>query len=517
MVKIHIDEREMEVQEGLTILEAAESIGLHIPHLCYHKAFAPEGSCRMCLVEIEGLPKLELACSTRVREGMKVATKSERVVAARKGVLECLLAEHPIDCPICDKAGECKLQDYYEEYGLFESEFKEYKEKRQKKVDIGKNLVLDRERCILCTRCVRFLREVTKAEELGVFQRGIHAEISPYNDVLVDNNYSGNLAEICPVGAITDKDFRFKTRTWFLKSGESICPVCSRGCNIYIESHQGFSRFPLPKKVYRVRSRENQKINGLWICDKGRYGYSYLNEARLDRIIANDFYQVDTWTDLIIRLAEKTKRLYSKMKASRIGVILHSWLTNEELFLIDKLFRKDLGTSKIGFLDPAEEEADGILLTKERTPNRRGAKEIGFDFNTVNWGKFFEGIELLFVFASPVMDRLDTAPIETFSEKIRTKVLLASHLHELGSRFNVVAPVSLIAEKEGSLTNVDGITQGFSPSLDAPENSQPEWKFLVDFARQLRINFKFYNLLSSPESIREEMKKEIPFFEKQSE
>jgi NADH-quinone oxidoreductase subunit G len=177
MVKIFIDERELEVAEGTTILKAAESAGLQIPHLCYHKAFMPEGSCRMCLVEIEGIPKLELACSTQVREGMKISTKSERVTEARKGVLECLLAEHPIDCPICDKAGECKLQDYYEEYGLFDSEFNEYKEKRQKRIEIGKNLLHDQERCVLCRRCVRFLKEVTKTEELGVFQRGIHAEV----------------------------------------------------------------------------------------------------------------------------------------------------------------------------------------------------------------------------------------------------------------------------------------------------------------------------------------------------
>ncbi len=517
MVKISIDEIELEVQEGMTILEVAESCGLHIPHLCYHKAFVPEGSCRMCLVEIEGLPKLELACSTRVREGMKVSTRSERVIEARKGVLECLLAEHPIDCPICDKAGECKLQDYYEEYGLFESEFKEYKEKREKKVDIGKNLVLDQERCILCTRCVRFLREVTKTEELGVFQRGIHAEIGTYDGVLVDNNYSGNLAEICPVGAITDKDFRFKTRSWFLKGGESICPLCSRGCNIFVESHEGFSRFSLPKKVYRIRSRENQSVNGLWICDLGRYGYSYLNENRLDRIVVNDYYQIDNWTDLISRLAEKAKRFYSRMKASRIGVILHSWLTNEELFLVDKLFRKDLGANKIIFLDPAEEEGDGNLLTKERTPNKRGAQEIGFDTSPGNWGKFFEGIELLFVFGSPFMDRLDIDPLEAFLERIKTKVLLTSHHRDLSAHFNVVAPTSLIAEKEGSLTSVDGLIQAFSPSLDPPGNSQPEWRLLMDFAKQLRINYKFYSPLSSLEDIREEMKKEIPFFEKNSE
>ncbi|MEE9389829.1 MAG: 2Fe-2S iron-sulfur cluster-binding protein, partial [Candidatus Aminicenantaceae bacterium] len=178
MVKITIDDRQIEVAEGTTILKAAEQEGIHIPHLCYHPAFPSEGNCRMCLVEIEGLPKLELACSTQVRDGMKVSTRSEQVVEARRGVLEFLLAEHPLDCPICDKAGECKLQDYYEEYGLFESQFNETKAKRAKKKEIGKSLIHDQERCILCTRCVRFLREVTKTQELGVFNRGLHSGIN---------------------------------------------------------------------------------------------------------------------------------------------------------------------------------------------------------------------------------------------------------------------------------------------------------------------------------------------------
>jgi len=265
MVKIFIDDKPVEVKEGTTVFAAAEQAGIPIPHLCYHPAFIAEGSCRMCLVEIEGMPKLELACSTQVREDMKIWTQSEKVIKARKGVLEFLLAEHPLDCPICDKAGECKLQDYYEEYGLFESQFKELKEKREKKVNIGERLILDRERCILCTRCVRFLRGVTKTQELGVFNRGIRSEISTYDGDLVAHNYSGNLAQICPVGAITDVDFRFQIRSWLLKKGDSICPLCSRGCNISIEYHPGFARIPQKKRVYRITSRKNPQVNDYWI------------------------------------------------------------------------------------------------------------------------------------------------------------------------------------------------------------------------------------------------------------
>lgn len=512
MVKIFIDEKELDVAEGTTILKAAESAGLQIPHLCYHKAFLPEGTCRMCLVEIEGLPKLELACSTQVKEGMKVSTKSERVIEARKGVLECLLAEHPIDCPICDKAGECKLQDYYEEYGLFDSEFKEDKEKRQKKIAIGKNLLHDQERCVLCRRCVRFLREVTKTEELGVFQRGVRAEVSTYDGVLVNNNYSGNLAEICPVGAITDKDFRFKARTWFLQSRESICPLCSRGCNIYVESHQGFSRFSLPKRVYRIRTRENQRINGFWICDKGRYEYSYLDQERIDKITVKNSQNPNTWLEVTTSIAKEIGRLYHMKRSAQIGLILNSWLSNEELYLIDKIFRAELGVEKVCFLDPPGSDSDDFLLTAERTPNKRGAQETGFELQPADWEKFFDEVDLLIVFAHPFMEKSDVAPLKAALDKIKTKVLLSSHNHEINSAFDMVLPMSLIAEKAGSLTNIIGSVQQFSPALPSPGDSRPAWQFLVDLAKKLSINFDLYNQISSPEKIREMMKKEIPYF-----
>jgi len=512
MAKIFIDEREIDVAEGTTILKAAESVGLQIPHLCYHKAFIPEGTCRMCLVEIEGIPKLELACSTQVRDGMEISTKSESVIEARKGVLECLLADHPIDCPICDKAGECKLQDYYEEYGLFESEFNEEKEKRQKKIEIGKNLVQDQERCVLCRRCVRFLREITKNEELGVFQRGIHTEVSTYEGILVDNNYSGNLAEICPVGAITDKDFRFKARSWFLQSSESICPLCSRGCNIYVESHQGFSRFSLPKRVYRIRTRENQMINGFWICDKGRYEYSYLDQERLDKIVVNNSQDSHSWPEITSLIAGEIGRLYHMKRSPHIGLILQSWLSNEELFLIDKIFRNDINIEKICFLDPPEEAADDFLLTAERTPNRRGAKELGFDLQPANWEKFLEDVDLLFVFASPTWDDTDFSLLKAALDKIEKTVLFASHNHEINSSFDIVLPMSLIAEKGGSLTNIVGSVQGFSSALDAPGDCKPAWQFLVELGNKLALNLDFYNHFSDPESIRDVMKKENPFF-----
>lgn len=514
MAKIFIDEKPVDVAEGTTVFKACELAGIPIPHLCYYPAFLPEGSCRMCLVEIEGFPKLELACSTQVKEGMKVQTESPKVVEARKGVLEFLLAEHPLDCPICDKAGECKLQDYYEEYGLFKAKFKEVKEKREKKVSLGKNLLLDRERCVLCTRCVRFLSEVTKTQETGVFHRGIHSGISTLERELVDNNYSGNLAELCPVGAITDSDFRFKTRSWFLEKKESLCPLCSRGCGIFVEYHPGFPRVEGTRKTYRIKARENPNVNGFWICDKGRYFYSYLEEGRQEKISLNKEGKETglSWEKALGLLAEKIKTLYFMKRTSRIAVVLNTVLTNEELFLAEKLFRETLGMDKIYIADPADGEADGFLLTPERTPNKRGAKEISENFKPIDWGGLADKTDLLLVFGNFLADHFSLAEIKRAFDKIGTKFLFTAHQGSLNSAVDVVFPVTLIAEKGGSLTNIDGRIQKFTPAMEPKGEGLPEWKILVELARELKLNYRYFNQFAYPEIVYNEMGKEIPFF-----
>jgi len=519
MVKIRIDDQTVEVKEGTTVLKAAQHVGIEVPHLCYHPAFPPEGTCRICLVEIEGVPKLEPACSTQVRDGMKILTQSEKAIEARKGVLEFLLAEHPMDCPICDQAGECKLQDYYEEYGFFDSQFDEKKEKREKKVKIGKNLIHDKERCVLCRRCVRFLREITHTEEIGVFERGIHTEINIYDSTPVDNNYSGNLAQICPVGAITDLDFRFKTRSWFLESGESICPRCSRGCNIFIESISGFHRFPVQKRVYRIRARENTEVNSQWICDLGRYGYAYLDEERTSQIIkkAESKGEDLSWEKSLLFIADMIKKMHQKKRESQISLALSGWLSNEELFLIKKIFIDDLLVENIYFTDPPLEKGDDFLLTSERSPNRKGAQELGFDLKTLNTNVLSDKTDLLLIFGSNILGDFNLKDVKSALEKINTKIIFTSHNQEINSLFDFVLPVSLFAEKEGSFTNVEGIVQRFSPALQAPGESRPEWSVLVDLGKEVGINSKFYNRFSSPVDIMSEMEKEIPFFEKRSE
>jgi len=517
MVKIFIDEKPLEVEEGITVFSAAEQAGIEIPHFCYHPAFAPEGTCRMCLIEIEGVPKLELACAEVVRDGMKVSTNNAKVVEARKGVLEFLLADHPMDCPICDQAGDCKLQDYYEQYGMLESQFSEVKEKRDKKRKIGQKLIHDQERCVLCRRCVRFTREVTKTQELGVFERGVHAEINILEDLPVDNKYSGNLAQICPVGAITDLDFRFQTRSWFLKSGDSICPLCSRGCSISVDSHRGFYRFKVPKRVYRIRSRRNDDVNGFWICDIGRYGYGYINENRLGQILSkNDRNEAINWEKALNMLSEKMKKVHPMDRTSGAVLIINPWLTNEELFLIKKFLIENQEFKNVYLIDIPDGEGDDFLITTERSPNKRGLQELGVKTKSLSSDKLPEKIKLVLAFSPPNIDAEGLASVKAVFDLAETKILFTSHENDLSNTADMVFPTAVIAEKEGSLINIDGVLQKFSPALEALGDSRPEWQILIELAKEIDTNYKYYNQFSSPEAILQEMRKEISDFGKKS-
>ena len=514
MVKIYINDREIEVKEGTTVFHAALDAGIPIPHFCYHPAFPPEGTCRMCLVEVEGMPKLELACSLQVREGMKIFTQNERVREARRGVLEFLLAEHPLDCPICDQAGDCKLQDYYEEYGLYDSRFSEVKDKRGKKIRLGKYLLHDQERCVLCRRCVRFLREVTGTGEMGVFERGGHTKVDTYEEgQQVDNNYSGNLAQLCPVGAITDTDFRFQTRSWFLEAGESICPLCSRGCRITIQAHRGFARFKLPKRVYRVQAVDDPRVNGPWICDKGRYGYSYLDENRATRILKKGESSPD-WQEAIDWLSASILRLKHRNRLERVSVVLSSRLSNEELFLAKKLFKDDLGVGRVFFADAQPEEGDDMLLTPDRVPNTRGAQELGWEAVPVDMEALNRETDLLLMFGPDFENAHSLSDILGCFEQIETTVLLTPFDGLLSSQVDLLLPTTPVAEKAGSLTNIDGVLRNFQPALPALGHSRAEWSLLIDLGKALDLRFQYYSRLSSPEAVFQEMTGEIPFFEK---
>ena len=515
IVKIRIDDRLLEAAEGSTVLEVALAAGIDVPHFCFHPAFEPEGSCRMCLVEVEGAPKLELACSTRVKDGMSVLTSSPKVLEARKEVLEFLLAEHPLDCPICDKAGECRLQDYYERYGRFDARFREAKEKHEKIVPIGRKLLLDRERCILCTRCVRFLREVTGTGELGVFERGARTEIGFFEDWRIDNAYSGNLAEICPVGAITDTDFSFKTRTWFLERGASLCPHCGRGCNIDIEFRRTTNRAVAERRIIRVRARENAAVNGYWICDIGRYSHPYWTENRSRFVLMNKEAKTVrlSWDKALIILSEKIKGLGLRGKGGRLGLIISSFLTNEELYLIGRIFKEAVGLGNVWFADPKPQEADRLLLTAERSPNLRGARELGFESRSPDFEEIEKRIEVLLVFGSGLREASAAGEVRNALDRVPAKFLFAAHTGPGDDAFDFLLPVSLIAEKSGSITNTEGAIQEFQPVWLPMGEAKPEWEVLIALARELGFGEAWTDLTD----VREAMAREYPFFKKSHE
>lgn len=489
MPKLQIDGITVTAAEGESILRAAEKAGIAIPHFCHHPAFPPEGSCRMCVVEIDGCPKLEPACATPAKEGLVVRTGTDSVREARRAVLEFLLIDHPLDCPVCDKAGECSLQDYYRDYGFLPSHFDESKTKRDKLVSLGSGLLLDRERCILCTRCVRFLERVTGTRELGIFNRGNGSEIGILEDRPVSTHYAGCLVDLCPVGAITDGDFRFSARAWFLKPHASFCPLCGRGCEIWIDEHPGSARTLRDKRVFRVRPKENQRVNGYWMCDRGRRAFGTLDRNRSEKIIQNKGGRRTylTWSKALLWTGHKLQELRSKDQAGRIAVVLNSFLSNEELFLVRRIFREILRVESMPFLDPEPGRPDGFLLTERRSPNRRGAQELGFDLAPPDWDRIAGTAELILLFAHPGLDSADREPIEKAWRHIRTKILLAPRMTGLEEGADLILPTALPAEKQGSWTAIDGAPRAYEPVLEPPGEAAAEWKTLIDLARELGV------------------------------
>ncbi|MCB0384388.1 MAG: (2Fe-2S)-binding protein, partial [Bdellovibrionales bacterium] len=285
MPKIKVNGKEIEVKEGTLLIEAFKQAQEDIAHYCWHPGLSTAGVCRLCMVEIEGNPRLQIACNTVVTEGMSAHNNSDKIKETVKWGLDFHLINHPLDCPVCDQAGECGLQDQYMKFGKYTPEMSEHKVKKRKVVSLGERVVLDSERCILCSRCVRFTSEVSKTNELGIFNRGDRAEIGTFDGKPLNNNYSLNTVDICPVGALTSKDFRFRQRVWYLKNAQSVCTGCSTGCNIRVYYNE--------EGLFRIKPEYNPEVNGYWMCDKGRDIYKQVN--RDARLIEAKFGQAGNW------------------------------------------------------------------------------------------------------------------------------------------------------------------------------------------------------------------------------
>lgn len=371
MLKCTINGVELEVKEGTTIIQAMTENHQRIAHYCWHPGLSIAGVCRLCMVEIEGNPRVQIACNTVVTEGMKINNTSAKVKDAVKWGLDFHLINHPLDCPICDQAGECGLQDQYMEYGKYDSEMAERKQKKHKVVDLGPTVVLDSERCILCSRCVRFTDEVSKTNELGIFNRGDHAEIGTHDGKELNNKYSLNTVDICPVGALTSKDFRFKQRVWYLKDAESICNGCSTGCSVKVYFNK--------EGLFRVKPNYNPDVNGHWMCDEGRNTYKFVNKEV--RLLKGSVYTNNHW-ESEMHAGAATKDAYLALKpfsGDEVNLVLTGQHTNEEYEAIVSTFVSTYKTKNIyHWVNNPNHFADfdGLLIRGDKNPNTKGLQQV---------------------------------------------------------------------------------------------------------------------------------------------
>ncbi|MHC4548949.1 MAG: NADH-quinone oxidoreductase subunit G [Planctomycetota bacterium] len=369
-VTLTIDGREVMVPAGLNLVEVAQRVGKEVPHYCYHPRLSVVGNCRICLVEVEGWPKLTIGCNTIAGDGMVVYTENERVKRAREGVMELLLINHPLDCTICDQAGECKLQDYAVDHGSGITRFEFEKVKKPKNIAWGEKVVFDSERCILCTRCIRFLDEIAGTDEVGIDLRGEKATLIVKGDGRLTSPYQMNIIDICPVGALTSRDFRFKSRLWFMKFADTICTSCARGCNVIVGSRAD--------RVLRMVPRHNPHVNDYWMCDHGRLHYAFVNDDR--RLAAPRVAGRGAPYPVAIRRAGE---ILDETREEGILAVASPFMTNEELFafrgvldaldVTDRYFPKPLG------------EGDDLLVHPEKCPNARGAALAGFREAPARW------------------------------------------------------------------------------------------------------------------------------------
>jgi NADH-quinone oxidoreductase subunit G len=466
-VNITIDGKEVITTKGKTVIQAAADVGVAIPYYCYHPKLSIAGNCRMCLVEIEKMPKLQIACNTQVAEGMTVLTQSSKVLAVRKSVLEFLLINHPVDCPICDQAGECWLQDYYMQHDRQESRFDVGKIHDRKRTIFGPNVVFDGERCIKCTRCVRFCQEITKTDELTVVNRGDHSTISLFEGAVLDNPLSANVVDICPVGALTDRDFRFKVRVWYLQKTPSICPGCSTGCNISVETYQN--------RIARFKPRVNEAVNSHWLCDEGRYCFHDLtggDRLKTPLIRQEGGLVPTTWEHAL-------QAVYAGLKsAGPLAGILSGRNTNEEAYLFAKFARRISADCALEVFYQEREltEIQKILMSPDRSPNFRGAREMGVSSN----GGFAALMQKLvagnFSAAYVVGEELFEAgdereKIGAALQKLSFLVVQDTRLTETAKLAHVVLPATHFGEKEGTYTNRKGRVQKLNAAVIPPEGA----------------------------------------------
>lgn len=517
MVTITVDDKAVEVPSGANLIDALESIGKEIPHYCYHPKLSVSGNCRMCLIEMgtpgkdratgepmleeDGSPKIlwvpkpVIGCATNVIPGMHVRTDSETVKACREGVMEFLLINHPLDCPICDQAGECRLQEFATDYGRGYSRFVEEKNVKPKRTRLGPRVMLDDERCILCSRCIRFCEEFAEDPVLGFIDRGSYSTLTCFPGKELANNYSLNTVDICPVGALTSTDFRFKMRVWFLKETPSIDTESSVGCNTVVGSREG--------TIYRITPRRNDLVNDTWMPDSGRELYKQVEAD--DRLIGYSVGGKPVKPEAAIAEAARL------LRAGKVAVVGSGRLSVEEQYLLRRL-RDALGEAIPGYLVARTEAGDGKLLSADRNPNVRGALLSGL----------IEGLpeaelsELREQLASGAVDTVlavgeDLAEAGIPEDLVKGACLIhiGSHYGQYSQHTDVELPLLTVFEKSGTLVNQQFRVQKFEQAVPGPKGVLFG---LSTFTKLLQAVDEAAEIAPSPAAVWGEMAAAIPEF-----
>jgi len=499
MAKLNIDGHDIEVADGTTVIQAAEQLGIYIPRYCYHPALSVAGNCRICLVEVENAPKLQIACNTHVSDGMVVRTKSDEAEDGRRAVLEFLLANHPLDCPVCDQAGECDLQNFYMNFGLYDSKLRDHKVKKKKAVELGPHVMLDQERCILCSRCVRFTDEITRTGEFGIFNRGDKAELGICPGTVLDNAYSANVVDICPVGALTESDFRFKARVWYLSSVPTVCNGCSQGCNI--DMHFVLDRPHLNNgaRLSRVKPRYNGDVNQWWLCDEGRYGLGWLDQDRLTGVRTVNGKDA-TWDEALgaiaAALAPPDAAASGKSHdGARIGVMASAQLTNEELFLIREVLREGLGAVVSAAVPETPGSADDFLIKADKNPNTSGATLLGMvapaapEAREIVDEAIASGLDVLWVFGHDLVGLFGEDKVRELRDKVDLLVFSGTNDSPTARFAHWVLPTAAYVEKDGTFVNCHGRVQRVGLAFPPLAESREDWRVLLEVAERVDLPF----------------------------
>ncbi|MBI5119283.1 molybdopterin-dependent oxidoreductase [Candidatus Poribacteria bacterium] len=501
MPVIRIDQREIEADEGTTIMQAADKLGIFIPRYCYHPGLSIAGCCRICGVEVEDSPKLLMACATPVKEGMVVRTDTERVKMGQRAVEEFLLLNHPLDCPVCDQAGECVLQDYSFTYGFGESRFREQKIKQRKK-DVGRDLLLYADRCIMCTRCVRFAHEVSGHDQVGVFNRGAHTEIGVFPGIRIDDLLAGNIADICPVGAFLSKDFLFKRRVWELKSTKSVCPACSVGCSVLLDHADG--------RIHRLRPRHNPNVNGHWMCDIGRMDYKMVGSAdRLKKPLArkNGMLEEISWSDVIAYASGRIRQIITRHGADALAFVISSDATNEEALTFAKLAEKTGSLQNLRLLSGKRGEriefAGGFVIESDRSPNEHGVLDVLKEFmpresqeRVTDLGSL-AGKRGLYIFCGSHSDRGSIQLLARAAAAADFALVHGNVSSPLTEAATMVLPGAAYAEKEGTYTNLRGVIQRIHPAFDPPGDAGHDFDIVLQIAGAIGNSLPFQTVAAA--------------------